>query len=159
MRQCRSPAPSGGDDRASFTKRTRCAWCHSPPGYLTLTHRWGTSRAPHRMLLSGGGEPQAEVPPHLNSTQVYLDIVETVNLLMSSKGAFSKASERSQQRSFRARRRGSKPPQCLVAPTAADCAIVGLHPAGAVLKSDVNGKILLKCLLTVRPPLRPVCPF
>ena len=59
--------------------------------------------------------------------EVYLDIVESINVLMTAKGA-------------------PRPQRCVRCMRSRCCA------AGVVLRSDVSGKIQMKCFLTVRRP-------
>ena len=57
--------------------------------------------------------------------EVYLDIVESINVLMTAKGTH-------------------------LAPQRAVAALTPRGCAGVVLRSDVSGKIQMKCFLTVR---------
>lgn len=70
--------------------------------------------------------------------QVFLDIVESVNLLMSSKGTLR-----------------THPLNCsIVFPVALIDGYICAIPAGSVLRCDVTGKILMKCFLSGMPDLK-----
>ncbi len=73
--------------------------------------------------------------------EVYLDIVESINVLMTAKGACRYA-------------HACAPPASLARLTVSDpaCSTATTYPAGVILRSDVSGKIQMKCFLSVRVP-------